>query len=124
MLDAKRLIGFSLVLFMINGCAVKYDNVTLAQDGSPRLQQLTPEMKQRIDELTTALIALDPSIIDRQEAQSVAHDAFVYPMYLANDWGLTGRRSSTIPCVIPSSAKRVYVSTGHGRCGQKCAPKT
>ncbi|WP_308873072.1 hypothetical protein [Thiothrix subterranea] len=89
MVEMKRLVGLLLVLFAVSGCAVQYDNVTIAPDGSPRLQTLTPKMKQRIDELAQALIALDPAIIDPREAKSVAHDAFVYPMYLANDWGLT-----------------------------------
>ncbi|QQZ30236.1 hypothetical protein HMY34_16535 [Thiothrix subterranea] len=89
MVEMKRLVGLLLVLFAVSGCAVQYDNVTIAPDGSPRLQTLTPKMKQRIDELAQALIALDPAIIDTREAKSVAHDAFVYPMYLANDWGLT-----------------------------------
>ena len=88
MFDVKRLIGLLLVFFTVSGCAVRYDNVTLAKDGNPRLQNLTPQMKQRIDALAVALIALDPAIIDPSEARSVAHDAFVYPMYLANDWGL------------------------------------
>ena len=89
MVEMKRLVGLLLVLFAVSGCAVQYDNVTITPDGSPRLQTLTPKMKQRIDELAQALIALDPAIIDPREAKSVAHDAFVYPMYLANDWGLT-----------------------------------
>ena len=89
MFDVKRLIGLLLVFFTVSGCAVQYDNVTLAKDGNPRLQNLTPQMKQRIDALAVALIELDPTIIDPSEARSVAHDAFVYPMYLANDWGLT-----------------------------------
>lgn len=86
----KRLsfVGLAFML-ALSGCAVQYDNVTLAADGKPRLKQLTPQMKKRIDELKVALIDLDPSIIDPQEAASVAHDAFVYPMYLANEWGLT-----------------------------------
>lgn len=87
--DLKRLPIWVALVFALNGCAVQYENVSLNKDGNPRLQQLTPKMKKQMDELTAALIALDPAIIDPKEAQSVAHDAFVYPMYLANDWGLT-----------------------------------
>lgn len=89
MFDLKRLPFTVALALMLSGCAVQYDNVTVNKDGNPRLQQLTPQMKKQMDELTAALIALDPAIIDPREAQSVAHDAFVYPMYLANDWGLT-----------------------------------
>lgn len=90
MFELKRLLLLALMtVFMLSGCAVHYDDVYLTQNGNPRLKSLTPTMKKKMDELTTALIALDPAIIDPQEAQDVAHDAYVYPMYLANDWNLT-----------------------------------
>jgi hypothetical protein len=50
---------------------------------------MTPDMQHKVQELETALIAMDPSVIDPREAHTVAYDAYVYPMYLANDWGLT-----------------------------------
>lgn len=90
MLVYKKIMLASLTaLLALGGCAVQYDNVTLAPDGQVRLKQLTPLMKKRIDKLRDALIAMDPATIDPAEAASVAHDAYVYPMYLANEWGLT-----------------------------------
>lgn len=89
MLNVKRLALGLLIPLMLSACAVKYDGVVLTQDGNPRLTKPTPSMLRNIDELTQALIQLDPTIIDPNEARSVAYDAYVYPMYLANDWGLT-----------------------------------
>jgi hypothetical protein len=89
MLDFKRLALFMTLPLLLNACAVQYEGVQLTPDGNPRLMKLTPVMKHNMDELTAALIALDPSIIDPAEARSVAYDAYVYPMYLANDWNLT-----------------------------------
>lgn len=83
------LLACLLVSLVAAGCAVTYDEVRLTADGKPRLEKLTPKMRMQIDELTNALVALNPATIDRREATEVAHDAFVYPMYLANDWGLT-----------------------------------
>jgi hypothetical protein len=85
----KHAVPLLLLPLLISGCAVQYDNVQPLPDGRVEMNHITPELRQNIQELTAALIALDPATIDPREAQDVAHDAFIYPMYLANDWGLT-----------------------------------
>lgn len=85
----KPLLACLLLALLTTGCAVQYDEVRLTPEGDPRLTELKPKMRAQIDELTSALIALDPTIISPKEAADVAHDAYVYPMYLANDWNLT-----------------------------------
>ncbi len=89
MVKFKRLATFMALPLLLNACAVHYDGVELSPSGDPRLTRVTPAMQQSIEDLTNALIALDPNIIDPREARAVAHDAYVYPMYLANDWNLT-----------------------------------
>lgn len=81
-------LGGLLLAILLSGCTAQFDNVYLSADGDPRLSKLDTDMRQRIDQLATALIALDPMTVDPQEATDVAHDAFVYPMHLANDWDL------------------------------------
>ena len=89
MLNVKRLALVLALPLILSACAVQYDGIVLTPEGNPRLTQVSPLMQQNINTLTNALIQLDPSIIDPAEARSVAYDAYVYPMYLANDWWLT-----------------------------------
>jgi len=85
----KHAVPLLLLPLMISGCAVQYDPVNVTPAGDVRAARMTPDLQNQIQTLEAALIALDPRSINPQEARAVAHDAFVYPMYLANDWGLT-----------------------------------
>lgn len=86
---AKHAVPLLLLPLLFSGCAVQYDGVQATPDGQVHLASMTPDMQQKIHELEAALISLDPATISPREAHDVAHDAFIYPMYLANDWGLT-----------------------------------
>ena len=72
----------------MSGCAVHYDGVHLGQNGQV-VANMTPELQSNIKALETALISMSPNTISPAEAKAVAYDAYVYPMYLANDWNLT-----------------------------------
>jgi hypothetical protein len=70
------------------GCApVHYDNVYLSADGKPVAKKLTEEQQDSINKLRTALIALGNNT-SVEEAESIAYDAVVYPLILANKWDL------------------------------------
>jgi hypothetical protein len=86
---AKHAVPLLLLPLLISSCAVQYDGVQATPDGEVRMTRMTPDMQQNIQALEAALIEMDPATIDRREAHDVAYDAVVYPMYLANDWGLT-----------------------------------
>ncbi|MEZ5477891.1 MAG: hypothetical protein R3E95_10535 [Thiolinea sp.] len=73
---------------LLSGCSVNYSNVALLPDGRPQLTVMAPKMEQNIRELAGALLALGPGV-RREEAIEVAHDAYAYPLYLANEWDLT-----------------------------------
>ncbi|HRJ53003.1 MAG TPA: hypothetical protein PLE99_09550 [Candidatus Thiothrix moscowensis] len=89
MLSVKHAVPLLLLSLLLGACTVQYDNVQLVPNGQVRLTHMTPDMQNNIQQLEAALIALDPAIIDPREARAVAHDAYVYPLYLANDWDLT-----------------------------------
>ncbi|WP_228292240.1 hypothetical protein [Candidatus Thiothrix anitrata] len=85
----KHAVPLLLLPLMIGGCAVQHEPVSVLPTGEVRTLRMTPDLQNHIHTLESALIALNPSIINPQEARAVAHDAFVYPMYLAKDWDLT-----------------------------------
>ena len=86
---AKHAVPLLLLPLMISGCAVQYDPVQVTPNGEVRATHMTPALHSEIQALEAALIAMDPQVISPQEAHDVAHDAIIYPMYLANDWNLT-----------------------------------
>lgn len=89
MLSVKHAVPLLLLSLILGGCTVQYDNVKLASNGKVQVTQMTPELHKSIQELETALIAMQPGSIDPREAREIAYDAHVYPMYLANEWDLT-----------------------------------
>lgn len=90
MLSVKHVLSLLLLsLLTLGGCSVHYDNVKLDQNGQVNIDPMPPQLEQDIQRLTAALIAMQPSTIDPKEAHDIAHDAYIYPMYLANDWDMT-----------------------------------
>jgi hypothetical protein len=83
---------FYLVVFLINstlltGCSITYDNVKLENGTRPVARILTNKQKKSINNLAKALKALG-SNTSIYEANSIAYDAVVYPMILANQYNL------------------------------------
>jgi len=85
--SARILMTASLALALA-GCTVQTAPVMMRPDGRPQLYSMKPSMDRDIQELAAALMTLGPNI-NRQEAIDVAHDAYVYPLYLAKEWNLT-----------------------------------
>ncbi len=83
----QRMVALVLLSMLVSACSVQYKNVGLTQDGQP-VTTMTPRLEKNIRELAGALMALGPNI-SQDEALKVAHDAYVYPLHLANEWGLT-----------------------------------
>lgn len=85
----QRLFIFILLIAIlsVSGCSIHYDNVYLSKDSKPIATKLTDEQEASIIQLTEALIGLG-NMIDVAEAKSVAYDAVVYPLILANKWGM------------------------------------
>ncbi len=78
----------SIFSLSIVGCArVHYDDVYLSPDGKPLAKKLTQEQQDSINKLRVALIALGDNT-SAIEAESIAYDAVVYPLILANKWEL------------------------------------
>ncbi len=77
-----------LLALMMSACSVQYSNVTMTPQGRPYINNIKPKMQRDIQELTGALMSLGPNI-DPREASEIAYDAYVYPLHLANEWGLT-----------------------------------
>lgn len=88
-MKARHAVPLLLLPLFVSACAVQYEPVNVTPNGELRASRMTPAMHTEIQALEAALIAMDPTTINPQEARAVAHDAIVYPMYLANDWGLT-----------------------------------
>ncbi|MGB0845216.1 MAG: hypothetical protein ACPGSM_00750 [Thiolinea sp.] len=85
---AKTIIAPLLALTLLSACSVSYNNVNLLADGRPQMKVMTPKVEKGVRELAGALLALGPNI-KRSEAIEVAHDAYTYPLYLADKWDLT-----------------------------------
>jgi len=96
-----RLIIVGMVLSFLNGCAVRYNSVGLANNGQAYAHQLTTSQKDSIAGLTKAIMALGDNV-DAKEASSVAYNAVVYPMYLSNKYKL----------VWPPSLQNIFVNSG------------
>lgn len=90
MLTPKRIItiGLASLSMLLSGCAVHFDNVVVTSSGRAQLAEMDPKMDRNIRELAGALLSLGP-YISRDEAMDLAYDSYVYPMKLANEWGLT-----------------------------------
>ncbi|MEN9433620.1 MAG: hypothetical protein RLZZ422_1209 [Pseudomonadota bacterium] len=89
MVSVRRLAPLMLVAALSTGCAVQYDGVSMTPGSSrPQVNSLSPDLQKNISELQVALQSMDSSISPR-EAADVAYDAYIYPRYLANEWGLT-----------------------------------
>ena len=76
------------LMLLLSGCSVQFKNARLLPDGRPYLAEMSPSMDKNIRELAGALMSLGPGI-DPNEAREVAHDAYIYPLILANKWELT-----------------------------------
>ncbi len=85
----QKIILSCFAVTLLSGCSVSFhDNVELLADGRPQMKRMDSKTERNIRELAGALLALGPNI-SRTEAVELAHDAYVYPMYLADDWELT-----------------------------------
>ena len=72
---------------LLSSCAVHYSGVHMTPEGQPQMQGITPQLQWKINELTRLLMSMGPGV-DPREAADVAHDAYIYPLELANEWGL------------------------------------
>lgn len=86
---ATKIIITALFSMFITGCAVNPEPVVMRPDGRPQLATaISRQMDRNIQQLIQALMSLGPNI-NLDEAIEVAHDAYVYPLYLAREWNLT-----------------------------------
>lgn len=97
----KFLFSCLLILPLMGCVSIHHDHVGMSSEGTPVATKLTYEQKAKIKDLNAALLALDPNI-NKQEAMSVAYDAVVYPLILANKWRV----------VYPPQYHNVLVNTG------------
>lgn len=87
---SSYIIFFGVVVSVITGCnrrEIHYDHVYLAANGNPVATKLPRWQQHSINDLTAELMTLGKHI-NVMEAKSVAHDAVVYPLILANQWKL------------------------------------
>jgi len=96
-----RLMIVGIALSFLNGCAVRYNEVGVADNGKAYAHQLTSEQKQSIAGLKKAIMNLGENV-DTGEAESVAYNAVVYPMHLSNKYKL----------VWPPSLQNIFVNSG------------
>ena len=101
MIKGFQLIIIVLALSVLNGCAVRYNSVGIANNGTAYAHQLTSAQKESIAGLTQAIMALGENV-DAKEANSVAYNAVVYPMHLSNKYKL----------VWPPSLQNIFVNAG------------
>jgi hypothetical protein len=84
-----RLFAIIFITLGLSACGtVHFDNVKMDSKGNPVATKLTAEQKTSMRNLAIALKNLGPNTSQR-EATIIAHDAIVYPMILANQYGLT-----------------------------------
>ncbi|CAA6808457.1 MAG: Unknown protein [uncultured Thiotrichaceae bacterium] len=85
----KIILSIIAAATLLSGCSVNFnDNVEILGDGRPQMKRMDPKTEKNIRELAGALLSLGPNI-SRNEAVELAHDSYVYPMYLAEKWELT-----------------------------------
>ena len=84
----KTISTILLATCLLTACAAKFNKVDITRSGNPQLRVMKPEVEKNIRELAGSILALSPQI-SREEAVEVAHDAYVYPMYLAEKWDIT-----------------------------------
>ncbi len=84
----SKILTALLVIGVLTGCAAKFNKVDMVDGANPQLRVMTPKVERNIRELASSILALSPTI-SRTEAIEVAHDAYVYPMYLAEKWDIT-----------------------------------
>lgn len=89
MYNLIRLILILTTFLLSAGCAsVHYDNVSYDEKKKiTTISAIEPIQQAKIDALEKAILSLDPKI-DRNEAHFIAREAVIYPMVLANRYGL------------------------------------
>lgn len=87
--------GFKLALTiavatLVTACAtpVRYEGVNLPQGGLTELLRMDTATRSSVDALAAQLRALNPAVT-AQDAATLAREAHVYPMHLANVWQIT-----------------------------------
>lgn len=83
----KTLLLSIITLFILTGCSVKYDHVTLSEDSRVKLTKEDLRTKQKIETLAQMIQSLSPKI-DQTEAHNIAKNSIYYSMHLANSYDL------------------------------------
>ncbi len=87
----------------LTGCSISYDNIGFDETKKiTTVSAIDGGDQVKINDLTKAIIALDPETIDPVEAAWVAREGVLYPKHLANQYRL----------MWPPNYQNVLVNTG------------
>jgi hypothetical protein len=103
----SRLTFLLCSVFILNACGtpVRYEGITTSGYGLTEAASLDEATQASIKQLTQALQALSPTVT-ANDAATLAREAHLYPMYLANVWNVSS--PPLINNYFRNSGKREY----------------